>query len=102
MHNRDIARRGPTANLLNHDTQFHKQRDTTGHSMWLLNPHALARTITLRILDWQVSSWLYLTTFNGLWVVVPLWILYEAYQAMSSAMSQAEMVDLVNYLKKDD
>lgn len=51
MHNRDIARRGPTANLLNHDTQFHKQRDTTGHSMWLLNPHALARTITLRILD---------------------------------------------------
>jgi hypothetical protein len=49
-----------------------------------------------------ISSWLYLFFFNGLWVVVPAWILYEAYRAMSSAMSQAEMVDLVNYLKKDD
>jgi len=39
---------------------------------------------------------------NGLWVVFPLWILYEAYQTMSASMSQAEMVDLVNYLKKDD
>ncbi|KAF2638595.1 Emopamil-binding protein [Massarina eburnea CBS 473.64] len=45
--------------------------------------------------------WLYLTFFNGLWVVFPLWIMYEAYQAMSSAMSQAEMVDLVNYLRKE-
>jgi hypothetical protein len=48
------------------------------------------------------ARWLYLTFFNGLWVVIPLWILWEAYRAMSSAMSQAEMVDLVNYLKKDD
>jgi hypothetical protein len=47
-------------------------------------------------------SWLYLVFFNGLWVVFPAWILWEAYSAMSSAMSQAEMVDLVNYLKKDD
>lgn len=46
--------------------------------------------------------WLYLVFFNGLWVVFPVWILYEAYKAMSSAMSQAEMVDLVNYLKKDE
>ncbi|KAF2821417.1 Emopamil-binding protein [Ophiobolus disseminans] len=46
--------------------------------------------------------WLYLIFFNGLWVVFPLWILWEAYSAMSSAMSQTEMVDLVNYLKKDD
>ncbi|KAF2678168.1 Emopamil-binding protein [Lentithecium fluviatile CBS 122367] len=46
--------------------------------------------------------WLYLVFFNGLWVVFPVWILYEAYKALSSAMSQAEMVDLVNYLKKDD
>jgi Sec-independent protein secretion pathway component TatC len=50
----------------------------------------------------QLSSWLYLAFFNGLWVVFPLWILWEAYRALSSAMSQAEMVDLVNYLKKDD
>lgn len=49
-----------------------------------------------------LNSWLYLFFFNMLWVVFPLWILYEAYKAMSSAMSQAEMVDLVNYLKKDD
>ena len=47
-------------------------------------------------------SWLHLVFFNGLWVVFPIWILWEAYRAMSSAMSQAEMVDLVNYLKKDD
>jgi hypothetical protein len=48
------------------------------------------------------ARWLYLVFFNGLWVVFPVWILYEAYKAMSSAMSQAEMVDLVNYLKKDE
>jgi len=46
------------------------------------------------------NRWLYLVTFNGLWVVVPLWILYEGYQAIGSAMSQSEMVDLVNYLNK--
>jgi hypothetical protein len=49
--------------------------------------------------------WLYLAFFNGLWVIFPLWILWEAYRAMSSAMSQAEMVDLVNYatnIKKDE
>ncbi|KAF1961585.1 Emopamil-binding protein [Byssothecium circinans] len=51
--------------------------------------------------NWMYK-WLYLVFFNGLWVVFPLWILYEAYQAMGSAMSQTEMVDLVNYLKKDD
>jgi hypothetical protein len=49
-----------------------------------------------------IDSWLYLVFFNGLWVVIPIWILWEAYAAMSLAMSQAEMVDLVNYLKKDD
>lgn len=53
--------------------------------------------------DLLIHRYLYLAFFNGLWVVIPLWILYEAYQAMSSAMSQAEVVDLVNYLpKKDD
>ncbi|KAL5461157.1 hypothetical protein PMIN06_002346 [Paraphaeosphaeria minitans] len=44
--------------------------------------------------------WLYLFTFNGLWVVFPVWILYEGYAAMSSAMSHAEMVDLAKYLNK--
>jgi hypothetical protein len=46
--------------------------------------------------------WLYLTLFNGLWVVIPLWVLYEAYKTLNSSISQAEMVDLVHYLKKDD
>jgi hypothetical protein len=47
--------------------------------------------------------WLYLFFFNTLWVWFPLWVLYESYSAISGAMSQAEMVDLVNYLgKKDD
>jgi hypothetical protein len=50
----------------------------------------------------MLCSWLYLTLFNGLWVVFPLWILYEAYRAMNSAISQAEMVDLVHYLKKGE
>lgn len=50
--------------------------------------------------DSHVNSWLYLVTFNGLWVAFPVWILWEGYRAMSSAMSQAEMVDLVNYLGK--
>lgn len=45
-------------------------------------------------------SWLYLVTFNGLWVAFPIWILWEGYRAMGSAMSQAEMVDLVKYLNK--
>lgn len=48
------------------------------------------------------TSYIYLLLFNGLWVVFPGWILWEAYCALSAAMSQAEMVDLVNYLKKDD
>jgi hypothetical protein len=60
------------------------------------------RYVKLNCFLTDTISWLYLAFFNGLWVVFPLWILYEAYQAMSSAMSQAEMVDLVNYLKKDD
>lgn len=47
-------------------------------------------------------SWIYLAFFNGLWVVFPLWILYEGYCALTSAMSHAEMVDLVNYLKKEE
>ncbi|KAL1796613.1 hypothetical protein ACET3X_005153 [Alternaria dauci] len=64
-------------------------------------PEWLTGSPNLDTSNWMYL-WLYLTFFNGLWVVFPLWILYEAYQAMSSAMSQSEMVDLVNYLKKDD
>ncbi|KAF2751460.1 Emopamil-binding protein [Sporormia fimetaria CBS 119925] len=51
--------------------------------------------------NWMYT-WLYLAFFNGLWVVFPLWILWESYAALSSAMSQAEMIDLVKYLKKDE
>ncbi|KAJ4331739.1 hypothetical protein N0V87_008917 [Didymella glomerata] len=55
----------------------------------------------------DTSNWmylyLYLLFFNGLWVVFPGWILWEAYRSISAGMSQAEMVDLVQYLgKKDD
>ncbi|KAF2875093.1 Emopamil-binding protein [Massariosphaeria phaeospora] len=64
-------------------------------------PEWLTGSPNLDTSNWMYL-WLYLVFFNGLWVVFPLWILYEAYAAMSSAMSQAEMVDLVNYLKKDD
>ena len=66
-------------------------------------PRLLVVGLTLGIVTKLINArWLYLTFFNGLWVIFPLWILWEAYRAMSSAMSQAEMVDLVNYLKKDD
>jgi Sec-independent protein secretion pathway component TatC len=64
-------------------------------------PEWLTGSPNLDTSNWMYL-WLYLAFFNGLWVVFPLWILYEAYRAMSSAMSQSEMVDLVNYLKKDD
>ena len=53
------------------------------------------------ILGLQCHSWLYLVFFNGLWVVFPLWILVEGYNTLSAAMTQAEMVEIVNYLKKD-
>ncbi|KAF2003158.1 Emopamil-binding protein [Amniculicola lignicola CBS 123094] len=64
-------------------------------------PEWLTGSPNLDTSNWMYL-WLYLAFFNGLWVVIPLWILVESYWAMSSAMSQAEMVDLVNYLKKDD
>ncbi|KAF2736227.1 Emopamil-binding protein [Polyplosphaeria fusca] len=64
-------------------------------------PEWLTGSPNLDTSNWMYL-WLYLTFFNMLWVVIPLWILWESYSAMSSAMSQAEMVDLVNYLKKDD
>ncbi|KAH9868001.1 hypothetical protein IAQ61_007308 [Plenodomus lingam] len=51
----------------------------------------------------DTSNWmylyLYLIFFNGLWLVFPAWILVEAYRALDAGMSQAEMVDLVAYLK---
>ncbi|KAF2795603.1 Emopamil-binding protein [Melanomma pulvis-pyrius CBS 109.77] len=64
-------------------------------------PEWLTGSPNLDTSNWMYL-WVYLTFFNMLWVFFPLWILWEAYRAMSSAMSQAEMVDLVNYLKKDD
>jgi hypothetical protein len=85
------------------------------HSLILLSPHcrtccfAVAFRSYFRQYDFStlpsntsLYRYLYLAFFNGLWVVFPLWILYEAYQALNAAMSQAEMVDLVNYLKKAD
>ncbi|KAF2015400.1 Emopamil-binding protein [Aaosphaeria arxii CBS 175.79] len=68
---------------------------------WMtFGPEWLTGSPNLDTSNWMYL-WLYLAFFNGLWVVFPLWILWEAYRAMGSAMSQAEMVDLVNYLKKD-
>ncbi|KAH7076175.1 Emopamil-binding protein [Paraphoma chrysanthemicola] len=64
-------------------------------------PEWLSGSPNLDTSNWMYL-WLYLFFFNGLWIVFPVWILWEAYAAMSAAMSQAEMVDLVNYLKKDD
>ncbi|KAH8704571.1 Emopamil-binding protein [Phaeosphaeriaceae sp. PMI808] len=64
-------------------------------------PEWLTGSPNLDTSNWMYL-WLYLIFFNGLWVIFPAWVLWEAYCAMSSAVSQAEMVDLVNYLKKDD
>ncbi|KAF2277789.1 Emopamil-binding protein [Westerdykella ornata] len=69
---------------------------------WMtFGPEWLTGSPNLDTSNWMYL-WLYLVFFNGLWVAFPLWILYEAYRALGSAMSQAEVVDLVNYLKKDD
>jgi len=65
-------------------------------------PEWLSGSPNLDTSNWMYL-WVYLVFFNTLWVWFPLWVLYESYKAINSAMSQAEMVDLVNYLgKKDD
>ncbi|KAF2497332.1 Emopamil-binding protein [Lophium mytilinum] len=65
-------------------------------------PEWLTGSPNLDTSNWMYL-WVYLFFFNTLWVWFPLWVLYESYTAINGAMSQAEMVDLVNYLgKKDD
>ncbi|OCK82893.1 Emopamil-binding protein [Lepidopterella palustris CBS 459.81] len=65
-------------------------------------PEWLTGSPNLDTSNWMYL-WVYLFFFNTIWVWFPLWVLYESYTAINSAMSQAEMVDLVNYLgKKDD
>ncbi|OCK99118.1 Emopamil-binding protein, partial [Cenococcum geophilum 1.58] len=62
-------------------------------------PEWLSGSPNLDTSNWMYL-WVYLVFFNTLWVWFPLWVLYESYKAINSAMSQAEMVDLVNYLGK--
>lgn len=35
-------------------------------------------------------SWVYLFFFNTLWVWIPLWILYEAYKHITTALNQQQ------------
>ncbi|EOD50273.1 putative ebp domain protein [Neofusicoccum parvum UCRNP2] len=44
--------------------------------------------------------WVYLFFFNMLWVWFPLWIMYEAYKGITSALSQKEVVNVISYLEK--
>ncbi|KAL5115370.1 hypothetical protein ACEQ8H_006746 [Pleosporales sp. CAS-2024a] len=63
-------------------------------------PEWLTGSPNLDTSNWMYL-WLYLIFFNGLWVVFPLWILWEAYRAMSSAMSPVEVADLIFHAKED-
>jgi len=45
----------------------------------------------LAVADSWPHRWVYLFFFNTLWVWIPLWILYEAYGAITGALAaQAE------------
>ncbi|KAF2763550.1 Emopamil-binding protein [Pseudovirgaria hyperparasitica] len=47
--------------------------------------------------------WVYLTFFNMLWVVLPVWILVEAYRFITAGLfSKEEMVELMEYIPKKD
>jgi len=37
----------------------------------------------------MTRRWLYLAFFNGLWVVLPVYILYEVYGSLSASMPTA-------------
>ena len=45
-------------------------------------PEWLSGNPNLDTSNWMYL-WLYLTFFNSLWVVIPFWILYEAYNAIA-------------------
>lgn len=54
----------------------------------------------LRFANASSCRWVYLFFFNTLWVWFPLWILYEAYTGITSALSQKEVVNVISYLEK--
>jgi len=39
------------------------------------------------------GRWLYLAFFNGLWVVIPVWLLWEAYWNMVPAVEMRQEVE---------
>jgi hypothetical protein len=44
--------------------------------------------------------WLYLIFFNGLWVVIPGWLLWEAYWEMVPAVEMMQAIDVTEDEKK--
>ncbi|KAF2144255.1 uncharacterized protein K452DRAFT_285500 [Aplosporella prunicola CBS 121167] len=52
------------------------------------------------VTDNWMYKWVYLFFFNTLWVWFPLWIAYESYKGITSAMSQREVLNVINYLEK--
>ncbi|KAF2085231.1 Emopamil-binding protein [Saccharata proteae CBS 121410] len=62
-------------------------------------PEWLSGSPNLDTSNWMYL-WVYLVFFNTLWVWFPLWILYEAYNGITTALSQKEVVNVINYLEK--
>lgn len=58
------------------------------------------RCICGPLLTCEFCRWVYLFFFNTLWVWFPLWIMYEAYKGITSALSQKEVVNVISYLEK--
>lgn len=61
---------------------------------------AFRRCICGSWLTCEFDRWVYLFFFNTLWVWLPLWIMYEAYQGITSSLSQKEVVNVISYLEK--
>jgi len=60
-------------------------------------PEWLSGSTQLAVED-PVYLWLYLVFFNVLWVFIPLWVLYVAYQEISTTFTR---VAATNSAKKD-
>jgi len=62
-------------------------------------PEWLSGNTNLDGSNWMYM-WVYLTFFNMLWVVLPLWVLWQGYGEIMGAFEVAERVDGVGESRK--
>ena len=55
-------------------------------------PEWLSGNVNLDGSNWMYM-WVYLTFFNMLWVVLPIWVLWQGYAEIVKAFEVAERVD---------